>query len=213
MRLVCAIETDAGKRLAEALIKQLTGGTDTIKARFLFEEYFEYRPQFKVFLATNHLPKVNPSDDAIWERIRLIPFTVQIPQDDRDKQLETKLREELPGVLAWVVRGCRAWHAAQSLSEPPAVMHATQDYREEMDDIGQFLATCILGDPAIYKTQAQVLFHAYQRWGGRQCETQKAFSKALEDRGYESKHLKTGNFWLGIGLYAPDTDETERTEK
>ena len=88
-----------GKRLAEALIKQLTGGTDTIKARFLFEEYFEYRPQFKVFLATNHKPRVNPGDDAIWERIRLIPFLVQIPKQDRDKQLETKLRAELPGIL------------------------------------------------------------------------------------------------------------------
>ena len=86
MRLVCAIETDEGKRLAEALIKQLTGGTDTIKARFLFEEYFEYRPQFKVFLATNHKPKVNPSDDALWERIRLIPFVVQIPPSERDKR-------------------------------------------------------------------------------------------------------------------------------
>ena len=74
MRLVSAIETDEGKRLAEALIKQLTGGTDTVKARFLFEEYFEYRPQFKVFLATNHLPKITARDDAIWERVHRIPF-------------------------------------------------------------------------------------------------------------------------------------------
>jgi hypothetical protein len=81
MRFVSAIETDEGKRLAEALIKQLTGGTDTVKARFLFEEYFEYRPQFKVFLATNHLPKINARDDAIWERVHRIPFLVQIPKE------------------------------------------------------------------------------------------------------------------------------------
>jgi putative DNA primase/helicase len=213
MRLVCAIETDEGKRLAEALIKQLTGGTDTIKARFLFEEYFEFRPQFKIFLATNHRPKVNAADDAIWERIRLIPFAVQIPKDTRDKELEAKLRAELPGILAWAVRGCLAWHRDDGLGEPAAVVDATQHYREDMDEVGQFLTTCLVGDPAIYKTKSQVLFHAYQQWGGKQCETQKAFSKALGDRGYESKHMKTGTFWLGIGLYAHDGDETNRSEK
>ena len=128
MRLVCAIESDEGKRLAEALIKQLTGGTDMIKARFLFEEYFEYRPQFKVFLATNHKPKVNPADDALWERVKLIPFEVQIPPDQRDKKLEAKLRDELPGILAWAVRGCLAWQKDDSLREPEAVVHATQQY-------------------------------------------------------------------------------------
>jgi putative DNA primase/helicase len=211
MRLVCAIETDEGKRLAEALIKQLTGGTDTIKARFLFEEYFEYRPQFKIFLATNHKPKVTAADDAVWERIRLIPFTVQIPKDERDKQLEEKLRAELPGILAWAVRGCQTWQHADGLGEPTAVVEATQQYRDEMDDIGQFLDTCLVGDPAIYKTQATVLFKAYQQWGGKQCETQHAFGKALGDRGHESKRRGSGYFWLGIGLHASGQDEDERS--
>jgi putative DNA primase/helicase len=211
MRLVSAIETDEGKRLAEALIKQLTGGTDTIKARFLFKEYFEYRPQFKIFLATNHKPKVNAADDAVWERIRLIPFSAQIPKDQRDKELEGKLRAELPGILAWAVRGCQQWQKDDGLGEPTAVVEATQSYRDEMDDVGQFLATCMPGEG--YKTQATVLFKAYQQWGGRQCETQKGFSQALADRGYEAKHLKTGNFWLGIGLFAPESDETDRINR
>ena len=175
MRLVAAIETDAGKRLAEALIKQLTGGTDTIKARFLFEEYFEYRPQFKVFLATNHKPRVNPGDDAIWERIRLIPFLVQIPKQDRDKQLETKLRAELPGILAWTVRGCLAWQRDDSLGEPAAVVEATQGYRDEMDDVGRFLTeVCLLGDAETYKTQATTLLQAYHRWVGPTTMTARA---------------------------------------
>jgi putative DNA primase/helicase len=189
----------------------LTGGTDTIKARFLFKEYFEYRPQFKIFLATNHKPKVNAADDAVWERIRLIPFSAQIPKDQRDKELEGKLRAELPGILAWAVRGCQQWQKDDGLGEPTAVVEATQSYRDEMDDVGQFLATCMPGEG--YKTQATVLFKAYQQWGGRQCETQKGFSQALADRGYEAKHLKTGNFWLGIGLFAPESDETDRINR
>jgi putative DNA primase/helicase len=210
MRLVCAIETDEGKRLAEALIKQLTGGTDTIKARFLFEEYFEYRPQFKVFLATNHKPKVNPSDDALWERVRLVPFVVQIPKDDRDKQLETKLRAELPGILAWAVRGCLAWQKDDSLREPAAVVCATQQYREEMDDIGQFLTeVCLLGQH-YYKTQASTLLKAYHQWCGQTTMTGKAFAQHLTDKGYTAKHSKTGNFWHGIGLPSAVSPEQDK---
>jgi putative DNA primase/helicase len=207
MRLVSAIETDEGKRLAAALMKQLTGGTDSIKARFLFEEYFEYRPQFKVFLASNHKPKANASDDALWERVRLIPFTVQIPKPDRDKQLEAKLMQELPGILAWAVRGCLAWQQADSLGEPAAVMEATQQYREEMDDIGQFLTeVCFLGDPQTYKTQASALLKAYHTWCGSAVLTGNAFAQYLTQKGYEAKHLKSGNFWLGIGLSGDTND-------
>jgi putative DNA primase/helicase len=205
MRLVSAIETDEGKRLAEALIKQLTGGTDTVKARFLFEEYFEYRPQFKVFLATNHLPKITARDDAIWERVHRIPFLVQIPQAARDKQLEDKLRGELPGILAWMVRGCLAWQRDDDLQVPAAVTQSTQQYREEMDDLGAFLKEyCILGDAEVYKTQATALLHAYHRWAGNPTLTAKALNASLTDRGYSSKRLTAGMFWLGIGIPAPE---------
>jgi len=201
MRLVCAIETEEGKRLAHALIKQLTGGTDGIKARFLFEEYFEYRPQFKVFLATNYKPKVNADDDALWERIRLIPFVVQIPKDQRDKELETKLRAELPGILNWALRGCAAWQKDDTLGEPDEVIKATEGYRNEMDDIGRFLDdVCFLGEKTTYKTQASTLLKAYQRWCGQTTMTGNAFAQHLTDKGYESKRANSGNFWLGIGL-------------
>jgi putative DNA primase/helicase len=205
MRLVCAIETDEGKRLAEALIKQLTGGTDTIKARFLFEEYFEYWPQFKVFLATNHKPKVNANDDAFWERVKLVPFIVQIPPQERDKQLDTKLRQELPGILAWAVRGCLQWQQVKDLQAPPPVVDATQGYRDEMDDVGRFLAeVCVLGDKQTYKTQATTLLKAYHQWCGQTTLTLRALNTALTDRQYESKRFTTGAFWLGIGLPAPE---------
>ena len=218
MRLVCAIETDEGKRLAEALIKQLTGGTDTLKARFLFEEYFEYRPQFKVFLATNHKPKVNPSDDALWERIRRIPFVVQIPKDARDKELETKLRAELPGILAWTVRGALAWQRDNSLGEPAAVLDATQGYRDEMDTLAQFLEECCVTGPVdVAKVKASMLASAYQGWCKRTGNMQianLAFIKMLEDRGY-TRERGTANqyYWHGLGLVDTSDERYEAREK
>jgi putative DNA primase/helicase len=207
MRLVSAIETDEGKRLAEALIKQLTGGTDTVKARFLFEEYFEYRPQFKVFLATNHLPKITARDDAIWERVHRIPFLVQIPKEARDKQLEDKLREDLPGILAWMVRGCLAWQREDDLQIPAAVTQSTQQYRADMDDVGRFLTeVCLLGQD-YYKTQASTLLKAYHHWCGQATMTGKAFAQQLTDKGYIAKHSNTGNFWQGIGLPSDTSPE------
>ena len=213
MRLVSAIETDEGKRLAEALIKQLTGGTDTVKARFLFEEYFEYRPQFKVFLATNHLPKITARDDAIWERVHRVPFLVQIPKEDRDKQLEDKLRRELPGILAWMVRGCLAWQRDDDLLVPAAVTQSTQQYRNEMDEVGQFLREVCLLDDEHYKVQASTLLKVYHQWCGQTTMTGKAFAQHLTDKGYSAKHTMTGNYWQRIGLPSdmmPDQDKKAR---
>jgi putative DNA primase/helicase len=207
-RLVSAIETDQGKKLAEALVKQATGGTDSITARFLFEELFEFVPQFKVFLATNHAPRMDAQDDALWERVHRIPFVVHIPKEQRDKELDEKLQGELPGILAWAVRGCLAWQRDNDLRVPQRVTDATQALREEMDDVGTFLKdVCILGDPASYKTQATTLLQAYHRWTGNTNMTAKAMKKALTDRHYEDKREKSGNFWLGIGIPAPEEDE------
>ena len=114
-RYVYAVESQEGKRLAEGLVKQMTGGVDAMKARFLYEELFEFRPMFKAYLGTNHAPQIKDSDDAIWERIRRIPFTVQIPKAERDKDLEQHLLAELPGILAWAVQGCQAWQEAKDL--------------------------------------------------------------------------------------------------
>ena len=113
-----AVEAEAGKPLAEALVKQLTGG-DTITARFLFKEFFDFKPQFKIWLAANHKPNISGSDHGIWRRIRLVPFTVTIPEQERDPRLTQKLAEELPGILAWAVRGCLARVRHRELSFSP----------------------------------------------------------------------------------------------
>ena len=103
-RLVSAVEVERGERLAAGLVKQVTG-QDMLQARFLYQEHFEFVPEFKIFLAVNHKPPVDGSGYAMWRRVHLIPFNVRIPEDEQDRELPKKLEEELPGILKWAVDG------------------------------------------------------------------------------------------------------------
>src|SRR5262249_13180590 len=116
-RFVAAVEVERNRKLAEVLVKQLTGG-DIITARFFYEEFFEYQPVLKLWLAVNHKPMVQGTDHAIWRRIRLLPFTATIPADEQDKRLMEKLQAELPGILRWAVEGCLAWQCEDGLTPP-----------------------------------------------------------------------------------------------
>ncbi len=200
-RFVSAVEAEAGKPLAEALVKQLTGG-DTITARFLFREFFDFRPQFKIWLAANHKPHVSGSDHGIWRRIRLVPFTITIPEAERDPRLTAKLAEELPGILAWAVRGCLAWRE-HGLDTPEAVRAATNAYREEVDVYGGFLEDiCLPGAHA--SVTAKELYAAYTAWceaNGERPRSQKALAGGLRERGLEAaKGTKGIRIWRGIRL-------------
>jgi putative DNA primase/helicase len=200
-RFVSAVEAEAGKPLAEALVKQLTGG-DTITARFLFREFFDFRPQFKIWLAANHKPHISGSDHGIWRRIRLVPFTVTIPEPERDPKLTQKLTEELPGILAWAVRGCLAWRD-QELGLPDEVRSATDAYRDEMDVYGGFLdELCVAGGSATIT--AKELYEAYTRWcdsNGEKPRSQKALASGLRERGFEAaKGTKGTRIWRGLRL-------------
>ena len=139
-RLVACIETDDGRRLAEALVKELTGG-DPIRARRMREDFWQFMPTHKVVLACNHRPTVRGTDHAIWRRLKLVPFNVVIPPKERDKQLPAKLREELPGILAWAVRGCLDWQQ-HGLGEPKAIIDATADYQTTEDMLLNFIDEC-----------------------------------------------------------------------
>jgi P4 family phage/plasmid primase-like protien len=200
-RFVCALEAQEGQRLAESLVKQLTGGADLLKARFLFQEYFTFKPQFKIFLGTNHKPVIKETDAAIWERIRLVPFTVQIPKEQRDKTLEEKLHQELPGILAWAVRGCLEWQRLGDLCAPEAVIHATATYREESDAFGRFISECCLVSPQV-KVKASELYDAYKRWceaSGEEDMKSTKFGNRLEEQGFGKE--KKGIVWRkGITL-------------
>lgn len=199
-RYVAAVEADAGRRLAESLIKQVTGG-DMVKARFLYREEFQYKPTYKIFLAANNKPTIRGQDHGIWRRIRLIPFEVTIPKDQQDKKLPQKLQEELPGILAWAVEGCRAWQQG-GLQDPAEVIDATQSYREEMDVLGDFIAECcVISRTAQATTKA--LYAQYLKWCEENAERPLAknpFSTRLKEKGFEQTRTKHARMWLGIGL-------------
>lgn len=200
-RLVTAAEVEDGRRFAESLLKQLTGG-DRIKARFLHSNFFEYDPEYKIFLAANHKPRISGTDKAIWRRFRLIPFTVAIPKEEQDRDLQQKLESELPGILAWAVKGCQMWQA-EGLGLPAEVKQATQSYRQEMDILGKFIANCCIQKPDI-KTPMKFLYQEYVRWcedAGERPLSKNEFAKELTVRGFEPATGK-GNIALrcGIGL-------------
>ncbi|HEX8104405.1 MAG TPA: phage/plasmid primase, P4 family [Solirubrobacteraceae bacterium] len=159
-RLVTASESGEGRRLDEATVKEITGG-DTIAARFLYGEHFEYRPAFKLLLVTNHRPRVDGDDDAIWRRLRLVPFD-QSFEGREDPGLAAELEHELPGILRWAVDGCLTWQRDR-LGQPPAVRDATAGYRADEDLIGAFLAErCLLDADA--RTPKRAIQATYTRW-------------------------------------------------
>jgi putative DNA primase/helicase len=199
-RFISAVETEGERRLAEVLIKHLTGG-DTITARFLFGEYFEFQPQFKLWLAANHKPTIKGTDHAIWRRIKLIPFNVTIPDEEQDKKLTEKLKGELSGILKWIVQGCLEWQNG-GLQTPDEVKAATNDYRNEMDEIGIFLTECCILNPNV-KTNPTNLYEAYKKWCEDTGETvlkQRDFGVRLTERGLISKQSSGKRFRCGVGL-------------
>jgi putative DNA primase/helicase len=197
-RFVVAIETDDGKRLAEALLKSLTGG-ENIRARYLFQNFFEFSPTFKILLAGNYKPVIRGADPAIWRRIRLISFDVAIPPAEKDKHLMTKLRAEWAGILNWALRGCLDWQR-DGMQTPGVVNERTTEYAKEQDTVTQFLDSCCL-ELAGAKVQVGVLFAAYQKWSGDQETKRQTFSKRLEAKGFRND-LGYANyyFWQDLAL-------------
>jgi putative DNA primase/helicase len=180
-RVVTSSEVGEGRRLNESLVKTLTGG-DVIAARYLYAEAFEFKPTFKLWFAANHKPVIRGTDDAIWRRIRLIPFTVQIGDAEKDIELASRLKAELPGILAWAVEGCQRW-LEHGLGCPEIVKLATNTYREESDELGDFLEEhCEIRPDAT--VTASVLYEAYARWAGKRAVSQTMFGRQLTDRGF-----------------------------
>jgi putative DNA primase/helicase len=200
-RFVSAVEAEPGRPFAEAVVKQMTGG-DTITARFLFKEFFDFKPVFKLWFAANHKPAVAGTDHGIWRRMRLVPFTVTIPEEERDPRLPEKLLAELPGILAWAVRGAMAWHA-DGLGVPAEVRTATASYRDEMDSLGPFVEETCLTLPDARVTAAD-LYAAYGAWcaaNGERTRSQKGFASALREHGYVAvRGAKGVRCWQGLRI-------------
>ncbi len=202
-RFVSTIESEDGRRFAESLLKMLTGG-DQVKARGLYENFWEFNPTHKFYLASNHRPVIKGTDLGIWRRILLIPFEVTIPEAEQDKCLAEKLTGERAGLLAWLVAGCIAWQQ-DGLQPPEQVRAATESYKQQMDTIGDFLRDrCEEADGLSARSSA--IYEAYKQWcqeTGEKAESQKALSGRLEERGLKKERDMRGIFWSGIAV-APE---------
>lgn len=199
-RFVRASETEQGAPLAEAKIKQLTGG-DTITARFMRQEFFEFTPVCKIALATNYLPEVRGVDRGIWRRIKIIRCGLPVPLEEQDPALPAKLKEEREGILSWIVRGCLNWQS-KGLAPPPAVAQALDAFRADMDTVGRFIDDCCIREGA--GALAKDMYAAYVTWCIQNGEPQSSKRKLGEDlkaRGFEVRKSTNGLArWIGLSL-------------
>jgi len=199
-RFVKAAEGEHQAALDEAVIKQLTGG-DTITARFLYHEPFSFKPQFKIWLATNHKPEIRGTDEAIWRRIRLIEFKREFKGLARDPELRAKLAAELPGILAWAVEGCRQW-MKRGLGRAATIDRATRGYRQESDQLGRFLRERCIQNPKL-TVPAKALHDAYVGWcaqRGERALQATSFAQRVAERGMSKKRGRRGVTYQGLGL-------------
>ncbi len=204
MRVVVAKELDEGQRFDEAMIKDLTGG-DKIPARFLYQEYIEFSPTHKLWIYGNHKPVVRGSDFGIWRRIKLIPFAVTISEAERDPALPWKLEAELPGILNWAIEGCLKWQR-DGIGSPKAIADATEEYRDEMDILGEFLRECTAAAPD-GRVHASTLYNVYISWcaqWGERAMSKRAFGLRLKERGYKQYRQGPARMWLGVKITSKD---------
>jgi putative DNA primase/helicase len=202
-RLVVVSESEQDRRLAEATMKRLTGG-DTIRARRMRQDFVEFTPSHLPLLITNHLPKVSGDDAAVWRRIRVIPFGVEIPPAERDPHLDERLQTDADAVLGWALAGWSDYRRRQALDEPAAVLTATGDYHRASDAVARFITEeCVTTSPALKATTGQ-LFEQWERWRTAESAeqiTRKAFGLALDRRGYPvTDKARDGRWRGGIGL-------------
>lgn len=202
-------EVEEGKQMAEALVKQLTSG-DSQKARFMHQDYFQFEATAKIFLIANHKPLVQGTHHAIWRRLRLLPFTVTIGDDERDRRLPEKLRRERAGILHWCIEGCLRWQR-EGLQPPAAVLAATKADRAEMDPLRAFFAACCRFDQPAAWTSSQALRNAYESWcreeGEREPVGGNRWIQRLREMGLAPRQTRQGRGWLGIYLVHADAME------
>jgi putative DNA primase/helicase len=200
-RLIIVSEIEEDKNLAESLVKQFSGG-DTIVARFLYREYFEYKPTGKIFLITNKKPIIRGTEYAIWRRILLIPFEVVIPPNEQIKDYyERFLKPELNGIFKWMVEGYKKY-VKQGLNPPEIVKVATEEYKVEMDVIGRFIQDECYIDPKTF-ILFKDLYAKYERWceeTGSERLSRKKFTQILKDKGFQPDRVHGGRIIKGLNL-------------
>ncbi len=217
-RFVSAVESEEGQQLSEALVKQITGG-EKMSARFLRQEYFEFTPEFKVFFTTNHKPIVKGGDNGIWRRIKLIPFTVTIPEEKIDADLPDKLKKEMAGIFRWAVEGCLKWQR-EGMKDPQAVKDATESYRQDMDILGPFLDENCTVHPSA-RIEAKTLYENYTKWCFQNSELElknRVFYRQLEVRGFKKENGPKNKVYFhgitlnqyGVNLFSVDKQKDDK---
>ena len=207
-RFVSSVEIDDGQKLAEGLVKLLTGG-DTVRARFLYQDGFDFVPQFKLWLVANHAPKVKHDDEAIWRRILRVPFDCVVPKEKRDPSVKARLKDLAtsgPAILNWAVEGCIMWRK-HGLAVPDVVEQATTQYRLDMDPLKDFFAECCVVTFTSWCTAA-ALRRAYDDFcrtsGEKHPLGQREFAEGLKARGCRRDRRHIGHCWVGVGLLTDD---------
>jgi putative DNA primase/helicase len=215
-RLVIGSEIEEGAKLAESRVKDLTG-QDTLTGRFLYSAPFDFKPTHKLWIFGNHKPDVAGNDLGIWQRMRLIPFSVQIEESKIDKRLPSKLVAELPGILNWAIDGCLAWQK-KGLHTPNGVKAATDEYRDEEDELGEFIEDSCIVSPTAEVTRRE-LHHRYLEWarerGTKVPMKPKAFAKRLRSRAgiFDGGKSGSNRVWAGITLNWDGISWSERPER
>lgn len=197
-RFVSSIETNLQEEAAEELLKRITG-SDVVVARFLNNEFFEFRPQFKIWMACNHQPVIRGADIAIWRRIHNIPFNRHFARHEQDSELPNKLEAEAAGILARMVRGCLAWQA-QRLTQPESVRIATEQYQRESNPLTEFIDECCDVSPSAAISK-QNLHEAYLDYCSTYREkplTKKMFGIYMKAKGFSEDRSKKQRSWIGI---------------
>jgi putative DNA primase/helicase len=208
-RLVIAQEVEKNKAWAEAKINSMTGG-DPITARYMRQDFFTYQPKFKLMIAGNHKPSLRSVNEAVRRRLQLIPFIVTIPPGERDKNLFEKLKPEWPGILNWALQGCLEWQKI-GLAPPAVVREASEAYFAEEDLLSAWIDECCTVGKG-YSQSSGKLYRSWKRWAenaGEYSGTNKALTKALNERGFKHKHESEGTVFYGIELNLPEMTEEE----
>jgi len=204
IRMAIASESNENGKLNEVLVKQLTG-SEKLKARKMYKDFFEFPALFKLMLMTNHRPIIEGSDYAIWRRINLIPFNAVFKKGvNRDDTLPGRLDQELNGILRWCVEGCLEWQRI-GLQPPEVVIHATKQYKADQDVLSQFF-----DEKCVIKSQAQItakkFYSTYEQWcadNGEKSKSQKWLWPKLSKRGITRDPNRMGVIYRGIGLLDP----------
>jgi putative DNA primase/helicase len=201
-RLVVASETEENSILRLQLVKRLTGNA-RIKGRFMRQDFFEFERTHKLVLVTNNKPRIRENTEAAWRRLRLVPFDHIVPKEQRDKKLLARLRDEWPGILAKLVAACIRWQR-DGLTEPEAVLVATEQYRKESDEMAQFIGDCCVVSPTSW-VASSALRDEYEKWckeRGMRPLWGRAFTERLRERGFKPEKCDGVRGWIGVALSA-----------